>query len=122
MKWTGHVARIFVEKPEGKRPLGRPRRRWEGDIKMDLREIGWDDMNWINLAQDSDQSCEHGNEPSGFIKWVGQTLSSLATSGFSRTHSSVPHKFHSGNSRRMEYLSDIRAIPQCITRNRYEMM
>jgi hypothetical protein len=44
--------RILVEKPKGKRPLGRPRRRWAGDIKMDLREIGWDGMDWINLAHD----------------------------------------------------------------------
>jgi hypothetical protein len=41
-----------VGKPEGKRPLGRPRRRWEDNIKMDLREIGWDGMGWINMAQD----------------------------------------------------------------------
>jgi hypothetical protein len=43
--------RIFVGKPEGKRPLGRPRRRWVDNIKMDLREIGWDDMYSIDLAQ-----------------------------------------------------------------------
>jgi hypothetical protein len=42
-------------KPEGKRPLGRPRRRWVDNIKMDLREIRWDDMDWIELAQDRDQ-------------------------------------------------------------------
>jgi hypothetical protein len=41
-----------VGKPEGKRPLGRPRRRWEDNIKMNLRAIGWSDMNWIDLAQD----------------------------------------------------------------------
>jgi hypothetical protein len=44
-----------VGKLEGKRPLGRPRRRWVNNIKMDLREIGWDDMDWIDLAQDRDQ-------------------------------------------------------------------
>jgi hypothetical protein len=58
MRWTGHVARmgdtsnayrILVGKPEGKRPLGRPRRRWVDNIKMDLREIGWDGMDWIDL-------------------------------------------------------------------------
>jgi hypothetical protein len=38
-------------KPEGRRPLGRPRRKWESNIKMDLREIGWDGMDWIDLAQ-----------------------------------------------------------------------
>jgi hypothetical protein len=48
--------RILVGKPEGKRPLGRIRRRWEEDnIKMDLREIGWGGMDWINLAQDRTQ-------------------------------------------------------------------
>jgi hypothetical protein len=49
------VYRILVEKPEGKRPLGRPRRRWVDNIKMDLREIGWKYMDWIDLAQDRDQ-------------------------------------------------------------------
>jgi hypothetical protein len=61
MKWAGHVARIgegrgvyrvLVGRPEGKRPLGRPRRRCEDNIKMDLREIGIDGANWIQLAQD----------------------------------------------------------------------
>jgi hypothetical protein len=47
--------RILVGKPEGKRPLGRPRRRWVDNIRMDLREIGWDDVDWIDLAQDRDQ-------------------------------------------------------------------
>jgi hypothetical protein len=46
------VYRVLVERPEGKRPLGRPRRRWEDNIKMDLREIGIDGANWIRLAQD----------------------------------------------------------------------
>jgi hypothetical protein len=44
-----------VGKPEGERPLGRPRHRWVDSIKIDLREIGWDCMDWINLAQDRDQ-------------------------------------------------------------------
>jgi hypothetical protein len=44
-----------VGKPERMRPLGRPRRRWEDSIKMDLREIGWGGMHWIDLAQDKDQ-------------------------------------------------------------------
>jgi hypothetical protein len=64
MRRTGHVApmvekrnacRILMGKPEGKRPLGRPRRRWVDDLKMDLREIGWVHMDWIDLAQDRDQ-------------------------------------------------------------------
>jgi hypothetical protein len=48
--------RILVGKPEGKGQLGRPRRRWVNNIKMDLREIGWGGMDWIDLAQDKDQS------------------------------------------------------------------
>jgi hypothetical protein len=64
IRWTGHVARmgetrnaymILVGKPEGKRPLGRPRCRWVNNIKMELREIRWDGMEWIELAQDWDQ-------------------------------------------------------------------
>ncbi|KAJ4427803.1 hypothetical protein ANN_25456, partial [Periplaneta americana] len=60
LRWAGHVARmgesrntyrVLVGRPEGKRPLGRPRRRWEDNIKMDLREVGYDDKEWINLAQ-----------------------------------------------------------------------
>jgi hypothetical protein len=55
----------LVGKPE------RKRRRWENNIKMDLRDIEWGGMNWIDLTQDRDQwraRCEHGNEPSGSIK------------------------------------------------------
>jgi hypothetical protein len=61
MRWAGHVARrgegrdvyrFLVERPEGKRSLGRPRRRWEDNIKMDLRELRIDEANWIQLAQD----------------------------------------------------------------------
>jgi hypothetical protein len=47
--------RILVGNPEGKRPLGRPKRRWVDNIKMDLREIRWDGEDWIDLAQDRDQ-------------------------------------------------------------------
>jgi hypothetical protein len=46
---------ILVGKPEGKRPLGRPKCRWVDNIKIDLREIGWDGMDWMDLAQDRDQ-------------------------------------------------------------------
>jgi hypothetical protein len=60
MRWTGHVVRmrekrILVGKPEEKKPLGRPSRGWLVNIKMNLREIGWDGMDWIDLAQDRDQ-------------------------------------------------------------------
>jgi hypothetical protein len=47
--------RALVGKPEGRRPLGRPKRRWEDNIKMDLREVEWGGMDWINLAQDRDR-------------------------------------------------------------------
>jgi hypothetical protein len=47
--------RLLVVKPEGKRPLGIPRRRWVDNIKMDLRMIGWGGMDWINLVQNMDQ-------------------------------------------------------------------
>jgi hypothetical protein len=61
MRWAGHVARmgegrgayrVLVGRPESKRPLGRPKRMWEDSIKMDLREIGIDGANWIQLARD----------------------------------------------------------------------
>jgi hypothetical protein len=63
-RWAGNVARmrekrnayrVLVGKPEGKGPLRRPRRRWVYNIKIDLREIGCDGMDWIDLAQDRDQ-------------------------------------------------------------------
>jgi hypothetical protein len=46
---------MFIVKPERNRPLGRPRCRWQDNIRMDLREIGWEGVDWINLAQDRDQ-------------------------------------------------------------------
>jgi hypothetical protein len=64
MRLARHVAgmgektnahRILMEKPEGKRPLGRPRHRWADNIRIDLREKGWGRWNWIDLAQDRDQ-------------------------------------------------------------------
>jgi hypothetical protein len=64
MRWAGHVARmgensgvqrVLVGKPEGKRPLGRPRRRWEDNIKMDLQEFGGSRGDWMELAQDRDR-------------------------------------------------------------------
>jgi hypothetical protein len=64
LRWAGHIARmgekrnayrILVRKPEGKRPLRRPRRRRVDDIKMDLRVIGGDGMDWIELVEDRDQ-------------------------------------------------------------------
>jgi hypothetical protein len=60
--------RLLVGKPEGRRPLGRPRRMWFDNIRMDPVEVGWGDMDWIVLAQDRDSSCEFGIEASGSIK------------------------------------------------------
>jgi hypothetical protein len=51
---TRKASRILVGKPEGKRPLGRSRRRWVDNIKIDLREVGWGGMDWIDLVQDRD--------------------------------------------------------------------
>jgi hypothetical protein len=64
MRWAGYVARmgegrgaysILVGRPEGRRPLGRPRRRWEDNIKMDLQEMDWGGIDWIDMAQDRDR-------------------------------------------------------------------
>jgi len=64
MRWAGHIALIgerrvnywvLVGKPEGKRQHGRPRRKWEDNIKMDLQEVGWRGMNWVDLAQNRDR-------------------------------------------------------------------
>jgi hypothetical protein len=64
MRWVGHVARtgeprnayrLLVAEPDGRRPLGRPRRRWSDNIRMDLVEVGWGDVDWIGLAQDRDR-------------------------------------------------------------------
>jgi hypothetical protein len=66
-----NVCRVtLVGRPEEKRPLGRPRRRWEDNIKMDLQEVGCGDMDWIELAQDRQVAgtCKCGNEPLGSIK------------------------------------------------------
>jgi hypothetical protein len=64
LRWAGHVTcmgerrgayRALVGKPEGRRPLGRPRCRWEDNIRVDLREVGWGGVDWIDLAQDRDR-------------------------------------------------------------------
>jgi len=74
MRWVGHVERmgegrgvhrVLVGKPEGKRPLGRPRRRWEDNIKMDLREVGRGE-DWMELAQDRDRWRELVNTVMNF--------------------------------------------------------
>jgi hypothetical protein len=66
MRWAGHVARmgegsgvyrVLVGEPEGRRPLGRPRRRWEDNIRFDFREMGCGCGDWMELAQDRDRWC-----------------------------------------------------------------
>ena len=77
IRWVGHVAhmgerrgvqRVLVRKPEGKRPLGRPRHRWEDNIKMDFQEVGCRGLDWIKLAQYMDRWQALVNELSGAIK------------------------------------------------------
>jgi len=79
MRWAGHVARmgeerevyrVLLGKPEGRKPLGRPRRRWVDNIRMDLQEVGCGYMDSIGLAQDRDRwrTSECGNKPSGSVK------------------------------------------------------
>jgi hypothetical protein len=96
MKWAGHVAcigenrivhRVLVEKPEGKRPLGRPRCKWEDNIKMDLQEVGRGHGDWMELAQDRDRWRAlggYGEGLSGSIN-AGNFLTSLLVSFSRRT-------------------------------------
>ena len=88
MRWAGYVARmeegrsvyrVLVGKPEGKRPLGRPRRRWEDNVKMDLQEVGCGEYGLARAGSGQGQvagTCECGNEPSGSIK-CGKFLDQL---------------------------------------------
>ena len=87
MRWAGHVARmgddrvvhrVLVGKPKRKRPLGKPRRRWEDNIKMDLQEVGGGRGDWMELAQDRGQlagTCGYGEGISGSIN-AGNFLTS----------------------------------------------
>jgi len=79
MRWAGHVVRmgeergvyrVLLGKPDRRRPLGRPRRRWVDNIRMDLQEVGCGYMDWIGLVQDRHvtEVCECGNEPSDSVK------------------------------------------------------
>ncbi|KAJ4437465.1 hypothetical protein ANN_17609 [Periplaneta americana] len=81
LRWAGHVARmgesrnayrVLVGRPEGKRPSGRPRRRWEDNIKLDLRELGYDDRDWINLAQDRDRWRAYVRAAMNLRRWCWQ--------------------------------------------------
>jgi hypothetical protein len=94
MRWTGHVARkgekrnayrILVGKPEGRRPLGRQRSKWVDNIKIYLRGIEWDGVDWVVLAQDRDQWRALVNTVMNL--WVPQNagkLSGCTIGGFSR--------------------------------------
>jgi hypothetical protein len=95
MRWVGHVSRMgekrnayrtLLGKSEGKRPLGRPRRKWVDNIKMDLREMGWGGMDWIDLAQDRDQWWALVNTVINLLvpKNVWKFLRSCIIGGFSR--------------------------------------
>jgi hypothetical protein len=94
MRWAGYVARmeekrnayrILVGNPEGKRPLGRPRRRWVDNIKLDIREIGGGGICWIDLVQDTKKRGALVSRVTNLPNQqnVGKILSSCATSGFS---------------------------------------
>jgi len=63
--------RALMGRPEGKRPLGRPRRRWEDSIKMDFQKVGWGGMDWIDVTQvrQGTGCCDCGNEPLASIKY-----------------------------------------------------
>jgi hypothetical protein len=78
--------RILVGKPEGRRPLRRPRLRWVDNINMDLREIGWDGVDWVDLTQDRDQWRALGNTMMNLrLPYnAGKFLSGCTIGGFSR--------------------------------------
>jgi hypothetical protein len=95
MRWAGHIARmgekrnayrLLVGKPEGKRPVGRPRHRWVDNIKTDLKEIGWDGMDWIDVAQGRDQWRAIVDTGLNFRipENAGKFLNSCTIGGFSR--------------------------------------
>jgi hypothetical protein len=81
---TRNANRVLVGKAEGKIPLGRPRRRWVDNIKIDLRERGWDGMDWIDVAQDRDQWKALVNMALSFQvpSSVGKFLNNCTTGGF----------------------------------------
>jgi hypothetical protein len=94
MRWVGHVARmgekrngyrLLVGNPEGKRSLGRPRHRWMDNIRMDLGEVGWGDVDWIGLAQDRNRWRAHVNSILNLLvpRNAGKLSSGLTCSGLS---------------------------------------
>jgi hypothetical protein len=114
IRWAGHVTCIWekrnaytvlVRKPGGKRLLGRPRCRWEDNIKMDLREKGWGTMHWIHLAKDTDQRLDLVNTVMNLQvpQNAGICLSSWVTGGFSKT------QYHGSDDRSILY----NCVPIC---------
>jgi hypothetical protein len=94
MRWAGHVARmgekrntyrLLMGKLEGKRPLGRPRCRWVDNIRIDLGEVGWGDVDWIGLAQDRNRWRAVVNSVLNLrVPWnAGKLSSGLTSSGLS---------------------------------------
>jgi hypothetical protein len=106
MRWAGYVARmgakrnayrLLLGKPEGKRPLGSPRHRWVGNIRIDLGEVGWSNVDWIDLAQDRNRwralvnSVLNLRLPSEWMNGSG-TVARDSSAGYSRnTHRSMSH-------------------------------
>ncbi|KAJ4449196.1 hypothetical protein ANN_00593 [Periplaneta americana] len=83
LRCVGHVARmgesrnaykVLVGRPQGERPLGRPRRKWKDNFKMDLREMGYDDRDWINLAQDMDRWRAYVRAAMNLRSWIGRAI------------------------------------------------
>jgi hypothetical protein len=84
--------RLLVGKPEGRRPLGRPRCRWVDNIRMDLGEVGWSDVDWIGLAQDRNRRRALVNSVLNLrVPWnAGKLSSGLTSSGLSSI--APPHR------------------------------
>jgi hypothetical protein len=109
-----HAYRILVGKPGGKRPLGSPRRKWEDNIEMGLREIEWDGMDWIDLAEDKDQWRALINTVMNLrVSEDGKFLSSCTTGGFSgRTQL---HGVSYNNNTKEEYqCHHVAHFPKCV--------
>jgi hypothetical protein len=117
---AGHVARmgekrnvyrLLVRKLEGRRPLGRPRRRWLDNIRMDLVEVGWGDVDWICLAQDRDRWRALVNSVLNFrVQYIAGKLSSVQRTmdlSSSAQLYGVSYVFRSSHSPRFNYLVSI---------------
>ncbi|KAJ4449625.1 hypothetical protein ANN_01028 [Periplaneta americana] len=108
-RWAGHIAcmaesrnsyRVLVARLEGKRPLGRPRRRWEDNIKMDLRKVGYDNRDWINLAQDRDRWRAYVRAAMNLRFFNGPALMTTHTRGKSSVATRSRRKARNGGKER----------------------